>query len=118
MYNKFEFNESWSRNMKFVVINGRIITPGSHSGLRYIIFDVIDLDPSKDIENQKRKYAWRKFYSHDGKRLVHIKENIGARQRDLTTHVGRHIETITIFDDYISGTFYGFIPVESFFGVN
>ena len=104
--------------MRYVVIKGRIVTPGATGSLKYFVFDVVDLNPDKDLESQKRKYAWRKFYSHDGKRLNHIKENIGARRRDLNTFEGKFISTITIFDDYISGTFYGFIPVEDFYSVN
>ena len=103
--------------MKHVVIKGRIMTPGS-GNLKYFVFDVVDFSPLKDLENQKRKYAWRKFYSLDGKRLKHIMENTGSRQRALSTFEGKHIDNITIFDDYFSGTFYGFIPIESFYGVS
>lgn len=104
--------------MRFIVFKGRILTPGSTNSLKYLIFDVIDLDPSKNLENQKRKYAWRKFYSLDGKRIKHIKENTGSRLRHIATFDGKIIDTITIFDDYNTGTFYGFIPVEAFFNVN
>mgnify|MGYP006280945883 CR=1 FL=1 len=101
--------------MRFIVLKGRILTPGATSTLKYLIFDVIDLDPTKNLENQKRRYAWRKWYDVDSKRIKHIKENTGARQRYLTTFNKTLIDTITIFDDYLDGSFYGFVPVESFY---
>lgn len=102
--------------VRFIVVKGRIITPGG-GDLKYNIFDIIDLDPTKDLETQKRKYTWRAFYDIDCKRLKAIRENIFPRQRSIILHDGKFVDNITIFDDMISGQFYGFIPVESFYNV-
>jgi hypothetical protein len=100
--------------MRFLVIKGRVLTPGG-GDLKYNIFDVVDFDPTKNLENQKRKYVWRAFYDIDCKRLNKIMENVAPRQRNIILNNGKVIETITIFDDHVSGQYYGFIPVESFY---
>ena len=103
--------------MRFIVVKGRVITPGG-GDLKYNIFDIVDFDPTKDLENQKRKYTWRAFYDIDCKRLEKIRENIWPRQRQIILHDGKIVDTITIFDDMLSGQFYGFIPVEAFYNVS
>ena len=39
--------------MRFIVVKGRVITPGG-GDLKYNIFDIVDFDHTKDLENQKR----------------------------------------------------------------
>ena len=96
--------------VKFLVIKGKISYPGSH-GLEYAVFDLVELDPQKDIEKQKRKYTWRKMYEVDNKNPRAFRENVLPRKRHIMTFDERILTTITIFDHIGANIYYGFIPI-------
>lgn len=99
------------KKVKFLVIKGRIHYPGSH-GLSYSVFDIIELDPTKDIEKQKRKYTWRKMFELDNKNPWKFKEYILPRQRHIMNYRDEILTTITIFDHTEANIYYGFIPLD------
>ena len=97
--------------VKFLVIKGKIMFPGSH-GLEYSVFDVVEFDPLKDLEKQKRKYTWRKMFEIDNKNPWKFRENVIARKRHIFSYDDRILTTITIFDHVEMNLYYGFIPLE------
>lgn len=99
------------KKVKFLVIKGRISYPGSH-GLSYAVFDVVEFDPKKDLEKQKRKYTWRKMYEVDNKNPWKFKESVMPRRRHIQNYLDEVITTITIFDHIEANIYYGFIPVD------
>lgn len=96
--------------VKFLVIKGKISYPGSH-GLHYSVFDVVEFDPLKDIEKQKRKYTWRKMYEVDNKDPWKFREGVFPRQRHIMNFRDEILTTITIFDHIQANIYYGFIPL-------
>ena len=97
--------------LRFLVIKGRILYPGS-GDLKYSIFDYVEFDASKDINKQQRKYVWRKFYDVDNKNPRGFKQNVCPRQRHIVLHDERVLTTMTIYDYAIGNIFYGFIPLD------
>ena len=98
---------------KFVVLYGQNSTPGT-AGTRYEIFDTVTFDPKKDIHNQMRKYAFRKFYEN-GKQASKLRNDIFCRRRNIVMHNGIvFAEKIKIFDDEITNKYYAFVPRECF----
>ena len=97
--------------VKFLVIKGKIMFPGSH-GLEYSVFDLVEFDPQKDIEKQKRKYTWRKMYEIDKKNPWGFRENVLPRKRHIFAFDERILTTITIFDHIGMNVYYGFIPLD------
>jgi hypothetical protein len=97
--------------VKFLVIKGKISYPGSH-GLEYAVFDLVEFDPLKDIETQKRKYTWRKMYEIDNKNPWAFKEYVLPRKRHIMAFDERILTTITIFDHIGANIYYGFIPID------
>ena len=98
------------KKVKFLVIKGRILYPGSH-GLSYSVFDVVDFSP-QDLEKQKRKYTWRKMYEVDNKNPWNFRTEVLSRQRHIMNYMDEIITTITIFDHAEANVYYGFIPVD------
>ena len=100
-----------SKKMKFLVIKGKINYPG-RNGLSYSVFDVVEFDEKKDIQQQKRKYAWRKLYEIDKKNPWKFREEVWSRERHIMAYDKKVISTAILFDHSIGNIFYGFIPVD------
>lgn len=101
---------------RYVVIKGRNVIVGK-SGCDYSIFDIVDFPEfksSKLMENQMRKYVFRKLFEIDNKQAKDIRHDTWCRRR----HIMKYDETILIKNikifDHESGIFYGFIPIEAF----
>jgi hypothetical protein len=98
---------------KFLVVKGRNTTPGTAS-TSYEIFDKVTFDPKKDLENQMRKYAYRKFYEN-GKKAKNLRSDIFCRRRHIILGNGEiFAERIKIYDDSLTNLYFGFIPAECF----
>ena len=101
---------------KFVVVKGRNTVVGK-AGCEYTIFDTVDFPFTKSkkvLENQMRKYVFRNLYEIDNKRAKDIRHDTWCRRRHIMKYDGTIlIPNIKIFD-HDDGTFYGFIPVDSF----
>lgn len=102
---------------RYIVIKGRNLVPG-RAGCDYSIFDRVSFSEFasvKDQEEQMRKYVFRKFYEVDNKNAARLKDNVFCRRRNIILNNGEiFAEKIKVFD-HEDGTFYGFIPVESFY---
>lgn len=99
---------------KFIVIKGRNTVVGKH-GLHYEIFDrvVFDCKESK-ISTEQRKYVYRKLFYVDQKhKPLRFRRDVTCRRRHLFLGDNSIFATIKIFD-FQDGTYYGFIPVDSF----
>jgi hypothetical protein len=99
---------------KFVVVKGRNVIVGK-AGCEYSIFDKVEFSDvlhQNGLENEMRKYVYRKLYEIDNKKAKDIKKNTWCRNRHILKYDGSVlIESIKVFD-YFDGTFYGFIPVQ------
>lgn len=112
MYNVFKSVKNKEVNkVKFLVIKGKIQIPG-RNGLQYSVFDLVEFDTSKDIENQKRKYTWRKLYEVDKKNPWKFREEVWSRKRHIMTYNKKVLTTATLYDHSMANIFYGFIPIE------
>ena len=101
---------------RYVVVKGRNVIVGKQ-GCDFSIFDIIELSEflsKKQLENQMRKYAFRKLYEVDNKKAKDLRNDTWCRRR----HILRYDDSILIKSikiiDHSDGTFYGFIPVKSF----
>lgn len=99
------------KKVKFLVIKGKIQFPG-RNGLNYHVFDIVEFDSTKNIQNQKRKYAWRKFYEIDNKNPWKFREEIWPRERHILSFDKRILSVAVIYDHSMANIFYGFIPVD------
>lgn len=99
------------KKVKFLVIKGKIQYPG-RNGLNYSVFDLVEFNPKKDIEKQKRKYAWRKLYEVDKKNPWKFREEVWSRKRHIMTYKKKVITTATLYDHGMANIFYGFIPID------
>ena len=98
---------------KFIVLFGKNTSPGL-AKTRYEIYDVVNFDPKKDLEDQMRKYAFRKFFEQ-GKKASDLKTDVFCRRRNIILNDGKvFAEKIKIFDHEVSNEYFGFIPVECF----
>jgi len=99
---------------KFIVIKGRNTMVGKH-GLNYEIFDTLTLDCKESkISTEQRKYVYHKLFYVDQKhKPLRFRRDVTCRRRHLLMGDNRVFSTIKIFD-FQDGTYYGFIPVESF----
>lgn len=97
---------------KFIVVKGRILTPGK-MGIQYVIYDKVELNADK-LETNKRKYVYRDLYTVEHKNAFSLRKNVTSRKRHILLHDESIMaDSITVFD-HSDGTFYGFIPSESF----
>lgn len=100
---------------KFVVLKGKNTIPGS-AGTSYVIFDTIEFICGKtELENEQRKYSYRKFYEVDGKRNpLRLREDVFCRRRHILLGDGSiFAEKVKIFD-HEDGTYYAFVPQSAF----
>ena len=102
------------KDHNFVVIKGKNNVVGKH-GLLYEIFDTVNfvcLD--SDLQKAQRQYVFRKLYYVDHKlKPLRYRRDVTCRRRHLIKYDGDVFTTIKIFD-FADGTYYGFIPLESF----
>lgn len=99
---------------KFIVIKGRNTVVGKH-GLQYEIFDTVIFDcKDSKLQNEQRKYVYRKLFFVDQKhKPLRFRREVTCRRRHLLMGDNSIFATIKIFD-FNDGTYYGFIPVDAF----
>lgn len=98
------------KNESYVVVRGRMSIPGSID-CRYVFFDLIDIDTSKDLEDQLRKYSFETF---SGENCSIKEDDLTCRRKHIILHNGIVLsERIKIFDSP-KDDFLGFIPVNDF----
>ena len=100
---------------KFIVLKGKNSTPGT-AKTSYVIFDTVEFICEKNrLENEQRRYAYRKFYEVDGKRNPwKLRDDVFCRRRHI--FLGDNsifAERVKIFD-HEDGTYYAFVPQSNF----
>jgi acetyltransferase-like isoleucine patch superfamily enzyme len=97
--------------MRYIVLKGRESTIGSLN-CEYSIFDIIEIDYTKDQEEQLRKYSYRKFHE------------LGAKARTMRKEVSHNKKNITLGDGSMfaeeidmfqhTHTYFLFVPATNF----
>lgn len=99
---------------KFVVLKGKNVVPG-RAGTEYVIFDTVEFDcPESELENEQRKYSYRKFYEVDGKNPRKLKEDVFCRRRHVLLGDGSIFAPKNKIFDHEDGTYYAFVPQSAF----
>lgn len=97
--------------MKFFVMRGYEQSPGTKT-CRYCVYDVVDLDPMKDIQEEMRKYSYRVFYEM-GAPAKSMRETVYASKKNM------NLGDSSVFADevdvfYHTHTFLMFVPSSVF----
>lgn len=99
---------------KFIVIKGKNNIVGKH-GLVYEIYDTITIKCSdSDVQKEQRKYVYHNLFYVDNKhKPLRFRRDVTCRRRHLMMKNNKIFATIKIFD-FEDGTYYGFIPANTF----
>lgn len=105
-----------SRKQRFIVVKGRNTIPGV-AGVNYHIFDNVSFDTNVDtLYNLMQSYVYNKLQTVDYKtnHTENFDQDVTPRKRHILLHdESIFADSIQLFD-HPDGTFYGFIPIESF----
>lgn len=113
----FEFGQNRKKmnHYKFIVLKGKNTTPGK-AGTQYVIFDTVEfICEEEKLENEQRKYAFRKFYEVDNKKNPQkLRDDVFCRRRHILLGDGSVFASRVKIFDHEDGTYYAFVPIKCF----